>query len=135
MIREVDKLRRILEKRWEERERYRNEQRSKGERELEITSAPQVVPELGFWCEDCESDFTAYGYKCVESDWTLPGFRIAYYKGLCPEGHLSKRRITDKPLDPYFISSTLLKRQRIDHRKDILQQDDFGFKMMYGYGE
>jgi hypothetical protein len=130
-MREIERLTRILSKRRAEREAYRLEEQMKGARDKEIETASQYTKNCEFWCEECQLDFTAWGFKCVESDWTIPNWRIAYYKGKCPKGHKAIRRITDKPLDPYFIKSLILKKQRVDYKRDILQENDFGFNMLY----
>lgn len=130
-MREVQKLIGILSKRRKEREEYRVSEIAKSSRDKEIDGAIQHLANCEFWCDECNKDFTAWGYKCVETDWSYSGWRIAYYKGKCPQGHKAIRRITDKPLDPYFIKSVILKKQRIDHKKDLLQAGDYGFNMLY----
>lgn len=130
-MREIDKLLRNLERRRAEREEYRLQVKLKSERDKDIDQAPQFLENCEFWCDECNKDFTAWGFKCVETDWSYPTWRIAYYKGKCPKGHKAIRRITDKPLDPYFIKSLMLKKQRVDYKKDLLQEGDVGFKMLY----
>lgn len=130
-MREVQKLIGILSKRRKEREEYRLSEIAKGARDKEINEATQYLKNCEFWCDECNKDFTAVGFKCVETDWSLAGWRIAYYKGKCPKGHKAIRRITDKPMDPYFIKSVILKKQRVDYKKDLLQETDYGFNMLY----
>lgn len=132
MTREVERLTRLLERHRAIREQYRFETKNKESRDKEINEAPKVIKNMDFWCDHCSKDFSGNGYKRVQADPTLAGFRIAFYQGRCPKEHWTIRRITDKPLDPYFIKSLNIRRQRVDQKKDILQPNDYGFKMLYG---
>lgn len=94
--------------------------------------AEDIKPNLGWWCEHCQLDFTARGYKVVvwPAAWSEP---IARWERKCIKcGRYLRRYITDSHLDPYFRESKELKKLRITYRRDLLQPSDPGFRTLYG---
>lgn len=81
-----------------------------------------------FWCRHCTLDFTAYGFKRVSTAVPPPD---AWYEAFCPLGHFAVRHITDKPRDPYYRESVLIRQQRHELRDELLQPDDPRFKHVY----
>lgn len=130
-MKELERLEQVIKRKQAIREQFREIDKIKSERDKLINSASQTLPNCNFFCLTCSKDFVATGVKCVESDWTDASQRIAYYKGKCPQGHKAIRRITDKQLDPYFIKSNQLKRERINHKRALLQKNDYGFRVLY----
>ena len=118
-------------RRSEEREKYRDAKKLEGEREGIIADTPQEIIK-DYWCRKCEKDLVIVSQKCIESDWTNSGQRIAYYAGQCPCGAILKRRISDSFSDPYHLESEKIKKQRIEHYKDIIQPHESGYQMLYG---
>ena len=80
-----------------------------------------------FWCDRCELDFEAPGYR---TGYSLQG-GAEWFVGFDPRGHKAIRYITEKHLDPYFRKSRNLKEQRVHYRKDLLQPGQRGFKQTY----
>lgn len=113
------------------RDEMRRKEKEAGSREEIINqSFPTVLHD--FHCDICGKDYAARARKAVESDWNVPGQNIAYYVAKCPNDHVNKRRIVDKHRDSYFINSAVIKKQRIDFKKDSLQTFESGFEMLYG---
>lgn len=109
--------------------RAQDEKRGKAYRERlkEVQGAPQYAS-LGFWCYECRRDFDAVGLKQTRAMSTEP---IAWYGALCPKGHVSIRRITDKINDPYFRDSEYIRRQQGEHEDDFLTPADPRFRYKY----
>lgn len=130
-MQDITKVVQNVMRRAELRDQLRKKEQEAGSRDKIIDDAfPVIIHD--FFCEECLRDYASRAKKIVEDDWTLAGQRIAYYVSKCPEGHVNKRRIVDKHKDPYFMKSLLIKQQRINHKKDILQSFDSGFNMLYG---
>ncbi len=77
-----------------------------------------------FWCEKCQKDFDAPGYKSSNryGEWWV---------GRDPKGHKAIRHITERLKDPYFWKSRKLREQRVEFRKDLLQPGQKGYDMAY----
>lgn len=123
---DLERLSRTVKERWDERQADR---RAKSDERLAIIkSALSEVPNMDFWCKDCQRDFTSRGYKRVIT-YAAP---IAFYEGKCPKRHWCRRRITDKATDPYYRQSQQVKTLKAKYRKDFLQPGEVGFKTYYG---
>lgn len=93
-----------------------------------IFEAPKVVI-TDFWCNKCKRDCNGHGYRQVSLiRQKLP---TAWFKAYCPKGHLMLRYITDKNIDPYYLLSFNLQRQRYDLRDDLLTPMDPRFRVLY----
>lgn len=93
-----------------------------------VEEAPETVI-TQFWCNKCKKEIVARGYKVVQTDWNNPGKFIAFFEVLAC--HRLRRRITDKYSDPYFNNSHLLRQQRLDYAKDLIQPGQYGFDTLY----
>lgn len=126
----VEKLKKRIENNREERAAY---QRMYDQLHLytrQIVDAPQRT-RYPFWCDECQADFFAIGYKVVRK---RPGILpIAWYVGYCPKRHKCIRRITDRTNDPYFVRSFAVRRDRVRYKDDLLTPDDPRFWLLYGH--
>lgn len=125
---QVQKLKARVDNRREERERSFKQTEAYRDRIKSITEVPKRMM-MDFWCDDCQKDFTAIGFKETRE---LPGeYPIAWWTGFCPKGHKTLRRITHKGTDPYYYKSFNLRRQRELMADDLLTPDDPRFKYKY----
>ncbi len=99
------------------------------EREQVIASALPYVPNVDYWCTQCEMDCTGPGRKIVQTSFAQP---IAFYEGRCPKDHRIRRQITDQTTDPYYTHSRVVKAMRQEFAKDLLQPGQPGFNTLYG---
>lgn len=111
----------------EQRKRITDREQPHAERLKEIREAFNVT-QLDFYCKACAKDFTTTAYKHVRETNYWP---IAYYVGLCPKRHRCLRYITEKYKDPYYWTSKLLQRQRVDLADAMLTPDHPRFKLVY----
>ncbi len=130
----VDKLTKRVEQTFEERQYYEDLQKRQEEREKLIRESPQWT-KTDFYCGICREDILGCSaFKVIQSDWSNPNQRIAYYESFkaCHKG--LRRRITDKQQDPYYRDSQMLKEQRLEAiaKGDLLQPYDYGFTTKYG---
>lgn len=93
-----------------------------------VEFAPPLV-ETDFWCQRCQRDVTTIGMKEVRVLDGSPFF--AFYRGVCPKGHLCIRRITDIERDPYFFDSAFVKKLRVERGDDLIQPDHPYFKYVF----
>lgn len=126
----VKRLKKRIESNREERAAYQRMYDKLQERTREIVDAAQKL-RYPFWCEECKADFMAIAYKVIRK---RPGkLPIAWYVAFCPARHKCIRRITEKPNDPYFIKSFIVRRDRARHRDDLLTPADNRFWLLYGH--
>lgn len=118
------------EKRVQDRNYHRNRLKDLEEREDDIKKANLVVV-TDFWCDRCKQDFKSMAIKQVEIDWSNPAQRIAFYKSKCDKGHWCMRLITDKLKDAFWQRSRAIARDRGRHSRDILQEFESGYNLMY----
>lgn len=119
------------QKRVDDREDYRNRQKE-GKDRLDSIKDAQLVAVTDFYCSKCREDFKSMSIKEVEIDWTCPSQNIAFYRSKCDEGHWCIRWVTDKNLDPYWMSSRAVARDRGLHSDAILQPFQTGYNLLYG---
>lgn len=106
----------------------------------EIASAPRYLSALSFLCANLHGqhehphEFVAPAHKIVIPASALSTNRpYAFYRASCPNClEDCIRRITDKHLDPYYTDSPSLKKERYEHRIDLLQPGEPGFETYYG---
>jgi transcription elongation factor Elf1 len=126
-----EKLLARVERNKQERERHELIEKFRYERDQIIKAAPYAI-ETDFWCRRCQQDFTRTGIKVVRTSWTTD-LKLAWYATRCETCYqVCIRRITDKPADPYYSLSKMLKDQRSAQADDMLQPDDPRFKARYG---
>ena len=123
----MDKLTSRIEYNREQREKIFNRDQPYKDRMREIHDAYNVT-KLDFFCTVCDTDFSGNAYKQVR---TLGPQIVAYYVGLCPRRHKCLRYITDKYRDPYYWTSKVLARQRVDLADAILTPDNPRFRLVY----
>ena len=82
---------------------------------------------LNFYCQKCETDFTARAKKQIDS-WD----NIAYYKIKHRCGTWSIRHITDRLTDQYFYKSKQVAKDREKGKVDMLQPFETGYNLAYG---
>lgn len=120
------------EKRTSDRNYHRNREKDLEERDALIKDA-RWLEVKDFWCEHCQKDFKAQEIKQIETDWSNPSQRIAFYKTKHKDCETWVIRfITDRWKDPYWYKS---KRVRIDqgkHYNDTVQPHQTGFNLLYG---
>ena len=81
-----------------------------------------------FWCTRCAIDFVAPAYKVWSEE-----HETASWCAFCPKcGSHVHRYITHKTIDPYYLQSVKMAAMRSVHEEDMLQPDQFGFKVLYG---
>jgi hypothetical protein len=119
------------EKRSADRTFHRERIKALEEREDLIKDAPIIVL-TDFYCQKCKKDFKGTAPKIVETDWSNPSQRVAYYKSKCFKGHWVVRWLTDKFKDPYFFRSKWIANDRAKHSNDILQSFQSGYNLLYG---
>lgn len=107
------------------------------ERLLAYNQAPETT-RMDFWCTDCRKDFQAFAFRSVRTVLNLDTGRshideplFAWYEGKCPKGHIARRYITDKHIDPYYDQSRLVAAQRAEFADDLVQPSDPRFKKLY----
>lgn len=98
------------------------------ERAQEIKDA-QPTQRMDFFCSECERDFGGIGHKEVR--WPKGSVWFAFYRGRCPEGHLTIRYITDKLKDPYFYKSPFVRKQQSVYADAMIGPDNPRFKVLY----
>lgn len=121
------------------RERAEAASKWESDRRKVVEEAPsrQVME---FWCDHrkCKTDLIALAHK--RRNWgynldTNTAYEVfplrAWYVARCDRGHEVVRYITDKSLDPYFMLSERLKRERFIAGDDLLQPSDPRFKVVY----
>lgn len=101
------------------------------ERDKDIKDAPMKETKA-FYCEQCNEDFMGEAIKQVETDWSNPYQRIAFYKSKCFKGHWTMRLITDKNSDRYWFKSKRVAQDRGKHSNDLLQSFQTNYQLMYG---
>lgn len=127
---EVERLKKRIEGNREERARYQAIYDKLQERTREIVDARELMINT-FWCDACQADFTGRAYKVVRK---LPKkMPIAWYVGHCPARHKCIKRITEKPNDPYYLRSYIVRRDRAKHADDLLTPDSHRFWLLYGH--
>lgn len=90
----------------------------------------EVIQSFDFWCDVCQEDFIAHAYKTKHR---LYGDTVAVWRAVCPECEEECiRHITHKDEDTYYYKSAKVRRQRNEYATDLLQADDYGFKLNYG---
>lgn len=125
---DISKLKRIVERKGEERSREESVADWLYSRGRDVRQAPPIV-QTEFWCESCFKDFEARGVKIVQ--YPKGSVPFAYYAGMCPCGTFARRRITDKLGDPYFYKSQVIKRQQAQFADDMLPPTHPRFKLLY----
>lgn len=118
------------ERKTEDRSYHRDKEKEKQERDDTINSVQTFVA-TEFWCDTCKEDFKAQAIKEIETDWSNPNQRIAFYRTKCFKGHWCMRLITDKHKDAYWFKSRAVHRDRGEHYADTLQPHETGFNMLY----
>ena len=119
------------EKRAADRTDYRERDKQRSEREDVIKDAKKKCV-VDFWCQRCKEDFAGAAVLQVETDWTNPNQRIAFYRMKCFEGHWCSRYVTDRSRDPFFFRSRMMRRMQGDYYLDALQEFQSGYNMLYG---
>lgn len=126
----VTRLKKRIEGNREERARYQAIYDQLQDRTREIVDAKDKMINT-FWCDTCKADFTGRAYKVVRK---MPKkMPIAWYVGFCPARHKCIKRITEKPNDPYYMRSYIVKRDRARHADDLLTPNDPRFWLLYGH--
>lgn len=125
---DIDKLKRIVDSKGEERSRHTKLQEWLYGRANEIKAAA-VRTQTDFWCDTCKRDFSGIGHKQVRMP---PGsVWFAYYATVCPVGHKALRYITDKLTDPYYVKSARIRREQGLFHDDMLSPAHPRFKLIY----
>jgi hypothetical protein len=141
----VEKLKRRVDRIQSEKSADDEEQKRRTARQRLIDGEPEIQKEMHFYCPR-HGDFISNGRKVIETDWTNPEQKIAYYRaygyasfidinGRATPGRACARmirRITDKFGDPFFRQSKVLQKMRIDMADDLLQPGDPRFNAKYG---
>lgn len=126
----IQRLKKRIDGNKEERAAYQRMYEKLQDRTREIVEAKDKWPNQ-FWCKTCNADFTARAHKVVSK---LPKrMPIAWWVGFCPSRHKCIRRITEKPNDPYYLHSFVIRRDRQRYRDEMLTPDDMRFWMLYGH--
>lgn len=119
------------EKRSSDREYHRNRVKELEDRDSLITdSKPFALTD--FWCNECKKDFKAQAVREIETDWSNPTQRIAFYKTKCFKGHWCQRLITDRHKDGFWQRSRFVALDRGNHYNDTVQPFETGFNLLYG---
>lgn len=118
------------ERRARDRTEIRDRKKSSAERDDDILRASAKELKM-FFCVPCNDDFAAEAIKQVETDWSNPSQRIAFYRAKCFCGAWSIRLITDVHRDAYWFKSRRVHRDRGSHFADTLQPHETGFNIMY----
>lgn len=126
----VARLKKRIEGNREERQRYQAIYDKLQERTREIVDAREKMINT-FWCDTCQADFTGRADKIVRK--VPKKMPIAWYVGFCPVRHKCIKRITEKPNDPYYLRSYIVKRDRARHRDDLLTPNDPRFWLLFGH--
>lgn len=119
------------DKRAKDRTYHRERVKAVEERDEEINKALWVIL-TDWWCDKCKKDFKSVGIKFVETDWSNPTQRVAFYRTKCFADHFCVRWITDKWRDPYWFRSRQVANERAKYANDILQEFQSGYNLMYG---
>lgn len=119
------------EKRTADREQFRARDKQNSEREEIIADAKKMAT-IDIWCDKCRTDSKGVAVLQVETDWSNPRQRIAFYRMKCFKGHWCMRYVTDRMRDPFFIKSKAIRKMQGDHYADTLQEYQSGFQMLYG---
>lgn len=126
----VQRLKKRIEGNKEERARYNRIYEQLQDRTREIVDAKDKWPNA-FFCSTCNGDFNARAHKVVRK---LPKrMPIAWWVGYCPKKHKCIKRITEKPNDPYYQRSFIIRRDRQRYRDELLTPNDTRFWMLYGH--
>lgn len=133
MENEVTKLEKFLDKRFEERDQENHRQGLLyfNEKDIEEGLSTKITD---FYCKNCKCDYEDWKVTpVVESDWTKEGKWLAYFKSKHKCGTWNRRKITDKHTDEYWTRSSKMRRDVGNHYKDMIQPNQSGFDMLYGY--
>lgn len=79
---------------------------------------------VSFWCDQCNIDFDKNAHRETH-------FGEEFFEAYCDRKHKVVRYITNKQNDSYFRKSAKMKRAYIDHKKDLIQPGEEGFKKYY----
>ena len=119
------------ERKTKDRVIYQNREKVNAEREEEIIKAkPHDIIE--FFCDWCDEDFANIAIKHVETDWSNPTQRVAYFKSKHDCGNWCIRHITDRNADPYWMESRQVAQDRGKHHNELIQPFETGYELLYG---
>lgn len=121
----------VQEKRAAERTYHQDRIKQNEDRDNEINAAPMKETKP-FYCETCKEDFYGEAIKQIETDWSAPSQRIAFYKSKCFKGHWAMRLITDKNRDAYWFKSKRVAQDRGMHHADLIQVFETNYQLLYG---
>lgn len=128
----IDMLIENQSKRSDDRQRFKDLERAREENDKMIADAKPVA-NLDFICEHCGIEFKSNAVIHIEIDWNEPAKQIAFYRAKHRRcGRWCLRYWTDKPRDPYFMKSRLMRREQGKFHNDLLQPYELGFNMLYG---
>lgn len=117
------------EKRVQDRTYHRERIKENEDREEQIKKAEWVIL-TDWWCDKCKKDFKSVGIKFIETDWSCPSQRVAFYRTKCFANHFCVRWITDKWKDPYWFRSKWVANERAKYANDILQEFQTGYNLV-----
>ncbi len=119
-------------KRSEDRQRFKDLERTRSENDKMIADAKPVA-NLDFFCDHCRQDFKSNAVIHIEIDWNKSNEQIAFYRAKHRRcGQWSIRHWTDKPRDGFFMKSPAMRREQGKYHADLLQPYELGFNMLYG---
>lgn len=126
----IQRLKKRIEGNREERAAYQKMYDQLQDRTREIVDAKDKWPN-SFWCDICKADFNARAHKVVRK---LPRrMPFAWWVGYCPKKHKCIKRITERPNDPYYLKSFVVRRDRARYKDELLTPNDHRFWLLYGH--
>lgn len=141
---DVERLKGIVDKVQADRAQVDADYKRTHAREIAIAAEPHVQKEMHFYCR-CHGDFVSdaikvefidnYGQPCAyyqpykRAQFVNARTRQLTFGQSCSR---ARRYITDKAQDPFFASSKMLARLRIEMADDLLQPGDERFNAVYG---
>lgn len=125
---DIARLRRRLEKIWEQRDTFEQRELIKHEHDVD-----DDIPAHIYYCTKCKKEYSMNrAFKVSEIDWIRDSI-FRYWRTKHKQcGTWNKRFITDKAKDPFWRLSPTIKQDRSKHYKDMIQPSETGFSMLYG---
>lgn len=129
---EVEKLRKHTQAHQEALRKERDRAKSSIKERMD-EDLPDFLESYPFWCDECQEDKDT---RCHKVKYKLGEHWISVMKAECDVcGTRMIRYATHRDDDKYYQKSLRVRRDRNRNYIDMFQQEEFGFKTIYGDSE